>query len=169
MNGKYRLVTRFLASSTMDWWHSTHLFLFGQRKQSVLGGYGRNCRAPVMRAINTNSAKIIPCLLDTTPLPPLIADRCGIDFTDTRDGIEALLGELTGERTRKRRMMAIQKALEEMDVTWITHPAVIPLLCCPDCGETETLEAWQEQDTSRGDTYAGMRCTKCGWSGGGEL
>ncbi len=26
----------------------------------------------------------------------------------------------------------------------------------------------QEQDR-RGDTYAGMRCTKCGWSGGGEV
>ena len=122
---------------------------------------------PIMRAINTNSAKIIPCLLDKTPLPPLIADRCGIDFSETGDGIEALLGELTGERTRKRRLMAIQKALEEMDVTWITHPTVIPLVCCPDCGETEALEAWQQD--RRGDTYAGMRCTKCGWSGGGEV
>jgi predicted RNA-binding Zn-ribbon protein involved in translation (DUF1610 family) len=123
----------------------------------------------IMRAINNHSAKIVPCLLDETPLPALIADRCGIDFSDTHEGISLLIGDITGTRTRKSRLMAIQKALDEMDVEWILHPMSNPMVCCPNCGETETLKGWQETDHRRGDTYAGMLCTKCGWSIGGEI
>jgi hypothetical protein len=122
----------------------------------------------IMRAMNEQSAKIVPCLLDETPLPPLIADRRGIDFTDRHEGIAELIGDLTGSRTKRQRLMAIQSALEEMDVQWITHPLVPPMVCCPKCGETETLEGWQQTDR-RGDEYAGMRCTSCNWSGGGEI
>lgn len=121
----------------------------------------------IMRAIDAKSAKIIPCLLDRTPLPPLIADRCGIDLTDLRVGIDSLLGDLTGNRTRRLRLMAIQAALDEMDVNWITHPAVTPMVCCPKCGETEMLRAWER--AGRGDIYAGMECTACGWADGGEM
>jgi hypothetical protein len=123
----------------------------------------------LMRAVKDGSAKIVPCLLDETPLPPLIADRRGVDFSDLHKGIAELLGDLTGSRARRQRLLAIQAALEEMDVQWITHPALPPMVCCPQCGETDKLEPWQQTDKKRGDVYAGMRCTSCGWSDGGEV
>jgi hypothetical protein len=123
----------------------------------------------IMRAMKDGSAKIIPCLMDETPLPHLISDRRGVDFADRREGIAELLRDLTGARTRRQRLLAIQGALEEMEVQWITHPLLPPMVCCPRCGETETLKAWQRTDERRDDTYAGMRCTSCGWSGGGEI
>ena len=123
----------------------------------------------VMRAVQDGSAKIVPCLLDGTPMPPLISDRRGIDFSDLHLGVEELLGDLTGSRTRRQRLLAIQTALQEMDVNWITHPALPPIVCCPRCGETETLKAWEQIDHKRDDLYAGMRCTSCGWSRGGEI
>ena len=123
----------------------------------------------VMRAVNTGSAKIVPCMLDETALPPLIADRRGIKFDDVREGIEELMQELTGSRTRRQRLLAIQAALQEMDVDWITHPALRPMICCPRCGETDTLTSWEQVDRQRGDLYAGLRCTNCGWSDGGEI
>lgn len=126
-------------------------------------------RSAIMRAIQDNSARIVPCLLDGTPLPPLIADRRGIDFGDLHKGIDELLDELTGSRTRRLRLLAIQRALEEMDVRWITHPALPPMICCPRCGETETLKSWERFDRLRDDHYAGMTCTNCNWSGGGEV
>lgn len=122
----------------------------------------------IMRALKHSSAKIIPCLLDDTPLPPLIADRRGVDFSDIHKGIEELLADLTGFRTRCQRLLAIQAALDEMDVQWITHPALPPMVCCPSCGETDTLESWHQIDR-RGDNYAGMQCTNCGWSDGSEM
>jgi hypothetical protein len=128
----------------------------------------KELRSAIMRAINDKSVKIVPCLLDETPLPPLIADLRGIDFSDRHSGIDELLKDLTGIRTRRLRLLAIQGALQEMDVQWITHPALPPLVCCPTCGETDTLVDWEQIDHRRGDLYAGMRCTACGWSGGGE-
>jgi hypothetical protein len=123
----------------------------------------------IMRSVQQSTAKIIPCLLDNTPLPPLVADRSGVDFSDVHTGIEQLLADLTRTRTRRQRLLAIQGALDEMDVQWITHPALPPMVCCPNCGETETLESWQAIDPHRGDQYAGMQCTACGWSGGSEV
>ena len=123
----------------------------------------------IMRAVNEGSAKIIACLLDRTPLPPLIADRRGVDFSDVHEGIGELLGDLTGSRTRRQRLLAIQGALQEMDVQWITHPALPPMVCCPRCGETDSLQCWEQRDPQRGDLYAGMECTNCGWSDGGEM
>jgi hypothetical protein len=121
----------------------------------------------ISRNMRDGSAKIIPCLLDETALPALIADRRSINFSDVRTGVEELLGELTGGRTKRVRLMAIQAVLYDMDVDWRTHPALPPLLCCPTCGETGTLEAWEQSDP-RG-TYAGLRCTGCRWSDGGEV
>ncbi|MEW6665433.1 MAG: toll/interleukin-1 receptor domain-containing protein [Thermodesulfobacteriota bacterium] len=123
----------------------------------------------IMHAIEKGSAKIVPCLLDGTPLPPLISDRRAIDFSDFRNGVEELLGDLAGSRTRRQRLLAIQAALKEMDVQWITHPSLPPMVCCPKCGETDTLEPWEQTDHTRGDRYAGMRCANCGWSDGGEM
>jgi hypothetical protein len=108
-------------------------------------------------------------LLDDTPLPALIADRRGIDFADVRTGIEELVGAATGTRSRRARLLAIQSALYDMDVQWIMHPALPPMVCCPRCGETETLEPWEQVDYKRDDRYAGMRCTRCNWSDGGEM
>jgi hypothetical protein len=122
----------------------------------------------IMRAMQDGSAKIVPCLLDKTPLPALIADRRGVDFSQPRAGIEELLGDLTGARTQRLRLLAITTALQEMDVQWITHPLLPPMLCCPRCGDTETLESWQQTDPRHEAHYAGMRCTACGWEDGSE-
>ncbi|MGO9019650.1 MAG: toll/interleukin-1 receptor domain-containing protein [Syntrophobacteraceae bacterium] len=122
----------------------------------------------IMSATKGGSSKIVPCLLDKTQLPPLISDRRGIDFRDLHKGIDELLGHLTGTRSRRQRLLAIQAALQEMDVDWITHPALPPMVCCPKCGETETLKGW-EQISERGDLYRGMKCTSCGWSDGAEM
>jgi hypothetical protein len=65
--------------------------------------------------------------------------------------------------------LAITAAVQEMDANWITHPTLPPMLCCPKCGETETLESWQQTDDKYDSQYAGMRCTNCNWENGGEV
>jgi hypothetical protein len=122
----------------------------------------------IMRSVKDNSAKIIPCLLDDTPLPALIADRKGIDFSDPKEGVLALAGDLTGTRARKDRMLAIQAAIDQLDVEWNIHPLVPPMVCCPRCGH-EKLEGYGRTDYEHDRTYAGMYCPKCRWSAGGEI
>jgi hypothetical protein len=123
----------------------------------------------LMRAMEDVSVKIIPCLLDSTPVPALISDRRRIDFGDSHKGIDELLGDLTGARTKRLRLLAITHAVQEMDVEWIAHPMLRPMLCCPKCGETTSLESWQQTDDKYDSQYAGMRCTNCNWEDGGEI
>jgi hypothetical protein len=122
----------------------------------------------IMRSVKDNTAKIIPCLLDETPLPLLISDRKGIDFTSARERILELAGDLTGTRARKDRLRAIQAAIEELDVEWNLHPMVGPMICCPRCGN-EKLEAYDQTDYEHDRRYAGMYCPMCRWSAGGEI
>ncbi len=48
-------------------------------------------RSAVMRCMSDNSAKIIPCLLDQTLLPPLISDRRGVDFSNLKKVLRSCL------------------------------------------------------------------------------
>jgi hypothetical protein len=125
-------------------------------------------RTAIMRSVNDQTAKIIPCMIDETPLPPLISDRKGIDFSDPREGVLELVGNLTGNRARKDRLMAIQEAIAELDVEWNMHPMVGPLICCPRCGH-EKLEGYEQTDYKNDRRYAGLYCPKCRWSEGGEI
>jgi hypothetical protein len=118
--------------------------------------------------MSDNSSKIIPCMLDETPLPALIADRKGIDFSDPKEGILQLAGDLTGTRSRKERLLAIQAAISELDIEWNIHPMVAPLACCPRCGR-EKLEGYYQTDYKYDRTYTGLYCPDCKWSNGGEV
>lgn len=123
----------------------------------------------IVRAIADSSAKIILCKVDDTPLPPLIADRRYIDLRDVKAGIQELVGDITGVRSRRARLLAIQEVLNDLEVRWTFHPGVgYPILCCPECGEEHTLEPWEATDYKRDDVYWGLRCKQCGWSGGEE-
>jgi hypothetical protein len=121
----------------------------------------------IMRSVKDDTAKIIPCMIDDTPLPALIADRKGIDFSDPKEGILELAGDLTGTRARRDRLMAIQEAIEELDIEWNIHPMVGPMACCPRCGE-EKLEAFEQHYRDRDGSVAGLWCPKCKWSAGGD-
>ncbi len=37
------------------------------------------------------------------------------------------------------RKLAMQRAIEEMDLKWTTHPLLLPTVCCPECGETDSF------------------------------
>jgi hypothetical protein len=123
----------------------------------------------VMRAMKKKAARVIPILLDSTALPPLVADRRFVDFRDPKRGIETLLSELVGDRSRRDRLMALQHVLSDLDVTWHANPAVNPVLCCPRCGEEQQIQGWEAYARDHEGHYAGLRCMKCGWEDGGEV
>ena len=122
----------------------------------------------VMRAMNQHTARVIPCTLDRTPLPPLVGDRKPIDFSERKRGIETLMAELVGDRSRRVRLLALQHVLSDLDVTWHDSPTVNPILCCPHCGEEHRIKGWEEIDETHDRHYVGLRCLNCDWSDGGE-
>ena len=78
----------------------------------------------IVQALNdtTSRTRVIPCRLDATPLPPLIQDRKAVDFSERQRGIDTLLSELIGERSRRARLLALQRVLSDLDVTWHDNP-----------------------------------------------
>ena len=120
-------------------------------------------------ADTTSRIRVIPCRLDDTPLPPLIQDRKAVDFRERQRGIDILLSELIGALSRRARLIALQRVLSDLDVTWHDSPGANPIVCCPECGEEDDIDGWDEYARTHEGHYAGLRCRQCGWSDGGEI
>ncbi len=129
----------------------------------------RELESAIHRIIETGRARIIPCLLDDTPLPALLRDISVVGFKEPKQAIDRLVGDLFGFRTRRERLIAIQEVLSEMDLSWSMSQGCNPFICCPKCGREDTLRQWEAVDHKRDDRYAGLECTACGWSDGGEI
>ena len=125
----------------------------------------------IMQALQdkTSQTRIIPCRLDTTPLPPLIRDLRAVDFSEHQEGIDTLLSELIGDHSRRARLLALQHVLSDLDVRWHDSPGIHPIICCPKCGEEDEIRPWDEYAQTHESHYAGLRCVQCGWSDGGEV
>lgn len=126
----------------------------------------RELESAIHRSIESGSARVVPCLLDETPLPQIIRDIKGEDFSQPTEAIPRLVDDLMGFRSRRERLLAIQQALDEMDIRWNVAPGMA-IICCPKCGIENTIKGWQAG--SLHGTYAGLRCTACGWEEGGEI
>jgi hypothetical protein len=118
------------------------------------------------RAILDPSLRVIPILLDDSPIPPLLASLKAIRFDDPGD----VAAEVMGFKTEMDRIRAIQSVLDEASIEVAYFPGYGAAVGCLDCGAgIEALEGWSQTDYSRDDQYAGVRCTLCGWNDGAEI
>lgn len=129
----------------------------------------REFEPAIHRVVETGRARVVPCLLDDTPLPSLLRDIRGEDLRDPKEGFSRLVDDLFGFRTRKDRLLAIQDALIDMNRSLSLGLGYSVFICCPKCGGERTLEGWEDSDRESDARYAGLRCTACGWEEGGEI
>jgi len=113
--------------------------------------------------------KVIPVVLDDSPLPPLIQH---IRYADARNDREPILvaKEILGIETDRELRMAVQHAIEDagLDIREFWGAGVF--VCCPKCGaEPDQLRGREWIDDAHDRRYAGAECTQCGWSDGSEL
>ena len=74
-----------------------------------------------------------------------------------------------GSRRTRNGSKAIQQELDEAGIEVRYFHGYGPVVCCPRCGaDVDQLEGWSAVDR-RDDTYAGFRCTVCGFNDGGEI
>lgn len=120
------------------------------------------------RGMEDGSLRVIPVLLDDTPVPALLRR---IRRVDLRDGDESrAVNEIMGFATDQDRLLAIQQHLDEAGLEVAFFEGYGPVVCCPRCGAgLEHLRGWSAVDERRDDTYAGVECSKCGFNDGGEL
>jgi DNA-directed RNA polymerase subunit RPC12/RpoP len=116
----------------------------------------------------SDSLRIVPAVLDDTPLPALLAPLVWLDLRD--EDVPLAVRRLMGFKGDNERLKAIQQTLEESGLEYRDFPGYGVLVACPRCGATvNNLEQWNATDFDRDDDYAGARCRTCGWEDGGEV
>jgi hypothetical protein len=133
----------------------------------------RELRATLAKAIEDGSPRIIPVLLDETPLPPLLAD---IKWVRYGKGSEtdrwAFIRAVTGHDASKNLIRAVVKKYHEL-VKAPPCTDTLGFFACPDCGSS-FIEAWEDlevdYDWSDGEVsmfpifIPAVRCRECSWS-----
>src|ERR1700754_3571542 len=119
--------------------------------------------AAITRGMADENLRVIPVVLDDTPLPPLLQRHKRVDLRDG-DEIRAV-NEVMGFATDQERLKAIQGALDEAGIEVAYFEGYGPVVCCRRCGAgVDKLRGWSEVDERRDDMYAGFRCTVCGFN-----
>ncbi len=141
----------------------THLIIIWSRHANTSNWVRRELSGAIARAISDGSPRIIPVVVDDTPLPALIADLAylrwkGGSELDRREIIESVVG-VSPSATFIR---AIVKKYREL-VTDQLDP--IGFRACPECGNEE-LERGSAIDDVHGDYYIWVKCKECGWETG---
>lgn len=123
--------------------------------------------AAISRVMSSPNLRIVPVILDDTPLPPLLAP---LKYVDARnyDHVQAARGLADVKNDREYRL-AIQEFLDNAGLEPRGFYGAGVFVACPNCGaSTDRLEQWGDTN-SRGDECAGVRCKECGWIDGGEI
>lgn len=123
--------------------------------------------AAVARWINDDAIRIIPVLLDKTPLPTLLLS---IRHIDASDGDHLRVArELLGIESEAAFRLAVQEFIDEAGLEFREFGGVGVLVACPHCGATpDKLKGWEAVD-AHDRPYIGACCKICGWSEGSEM
>lgn len=143
------------------------LVLFWSDSASKSLWVAREFRAAMTKYIQEERGLVV-VKLDDTEIPDIIADLRYIDATEDPDP-NFIADQLMGFRGNDR-LIAMQRALEDMDLGIRYFEGYGVVVACPRCGNpAKNLEGWSHTDDERDDVYAGARCPACRWNDGGEF
>ena len=128
---------------------------------------GTEHRAALWRRVNDKSLRIIPIMLDDTPLPVLVADCKGFKL-EGASGVFDLAYKICGRPTKEQTIgMLHQILLEKMHGNKdLSHQPLA--IFCEKCYSTNLTHFVTEPD-NRDDRYYCVRCEECGWSDNTEI
>lgn len=125
---------------------------------------GTELQAYLVRRVNDQTLRIVPIMLDETPLPVLVADYRGFEATDQLP-LEEIAARILGERPDREIARLLQSRLLELSDSGAGYP--FPYLVCPDCGSSD-LEHMDTHD-KRGDHQLVIYCKNCDWGESTEI
>jgi hypothetical protein len=122
-----------------------------------------------MNLMTRATSRLIPILLDDSPLPTLVAHIQHIDARGQRTPIQ-VAKELLGIESDTSVLRAVQAVIDEAGLNVIEFWGAGVFVCCPQCGTgAEDLKGFEASDDEHDRRYAGARCTKCDWVAASEL
>lgn len=124
-------------------------------------------RAYLRRRVDDQSLRIIPVMLDDTPLPVLAADYKGFRV-DGDNPLESIAAGILGFRPDREIARLLQSRLLDLSEGGLGSIDPLPYLVCPECGSTN-LQRGQHIDEKRDDTYMVIWCDECKWGDSTEI
>ena len=123
--------------------------------------------AAVSRWVDDSTIRIVPVILDRTPLPTLLSP---LRFVEAIDGDYVRVArELLDIESDAAFRIAVQTFIDEAGLSFREFWGTGVLVACRRCGApAEKIEGWQATDHKHDRSYVGARCTLCGWSEGSE-
>jgi hypothetical protein len=123
--------------------------------------------AALARWMVDQSLRVVPVVIDRTPLPPLLAPLAYVNAMDA-DHLRAAR-QLLGIESESAFRLAVQAFIEEAGLEFREFWGVGVMVACPRCGATaDNIEGFHDTDHQNDRSYAGARCRLCGWSDASE-
>jgi hypothetical protein len=123
---------------------------------------GTELRAYLRRRVDDNTLRIIPIMVDDTPLPALLADYLGFAIR-SKKSIAEVAARISGSQTEASIVRLLNERLQELTIDQDAGHDPLPFKRCPSCGE-DSFERKTLSDPHRDEEYYVIRCTKCDWS-----
>lgn len=125
---------------------------------------GTEISAYVRRRVDDQTLRIVPIIIDDTPLPTLVADYKGFSIS-TETKMEDIAAEITGKPSDVEIARLLQNRLLDLTMEYSSGDP-LPYIVCPKCGSTD-LKRSDQWDGDR--HYYIIQCEKCKWSDGTEI
>jgi len=123
---------------------------------------GTELRAYIRRRVDDESLRIIPVMMDNTPLPTLVADFKGFSIR-TNSALGKVAAQICGTPSEAKIVRRLKERLDELTYDKDATGDPLPYKRCPDCGE-DAFDRKTATDPARDEVYYIISCTKCGWS-----
>jgi hypothetical protein len=128
---------------------------------------GTEVRAYLRRRVDDGTLRIVPVMLDNTPLPVLVADYFGFAKADATNMVH-VAAKICGQQDDRELARRLQDRFLELTDGISTGGDPLPYRVCPRCG-SGNLERFQVTDYARDDQYYCIRCKECRWEDGTEI
>lgn len=122
---------------------------------------GTEVRATIRRRIDDASLRIVPVMLDKTPLPRLVADFLGFDLSAGDVTLADVALRVTGHPRDIEIAQRLQARLQDLTVANLDPSDPFGVLICPHCG-SDDLKRSTTTDHQRDEFYYVIDC-ECGW------
>jgi len=125
---------------------------------------GTELRAAIRRRVDDRSLRVVPVMLDDTPLPALVADYRGYRLRSMSD-LATVSRDIAGRVDTFETAQRLQRRLLEMVANEFPPEDAIRALVCPRCASSR-LSAYGRSDSSTGEKIFYVVCEDCGLENG---
>lgn len=123
---------------------------------------GTEMRAYLRRRVDDNTLRIIPIMVDDTPLPALLADYLGFKVR-SKKAIAEVAARISESQSEASIVRLLNERLEELTIDTDARNDPLPYKRCPKCGENQ-FDRKTISHPDRDDEYYVIGCKKCNWS-----